>query len=78
MVTTVPGANGVVIIRHGNYLTMYANLIDVYVRTGEKVQIKQKIGRIFTDEENDGKTVIHLEIWEENEKLNPQQWLSAE
>ena len=78
MVTTVPGANGVVIIRHGNYLTMYANLIDVYVRTGEKVQIKEKIGRIFTDEENDGKTVIHLEIWEENEKLNPQQWLSAE
>ena len=78
LVTNVPGANRVVIIRHGNYLTMYANLIDVYVRTGEKVQVKQKIGKIFTDEENEGKTVIHLEIWEENVKLNPQQWLSAE
>ncbi|HDR90176.1 MAG TPA: hypothetical protein ENN63_11200 [Bacteroidetes bacterium] len=78
LVTTIPGANRVVIIRHGNYLTMYANLIDVYVRTGEKVQVKQKIGKIFTDDDNEGKTVIHLEIWEENEKLNPQQWLSAE
>lgn len=78
MVTTIPGANRVVIIRHGNYLTMYANLIDVYVKTGEKVRVKQKIGRIFTDEENNGNTVIHLEIWEENVKLNPQQWLSTE
>ncbi|MGC9470422.1 MAG: murein hydrolase activator EnvC family protein [Bacteroidales bacterium] len=78
LVANVPGANRVVIIRHGNYLTMYANLIDVYVRTGEKVQVKQKIGKIFTDEENEGKTVIHLEIWEENVKLNPQKWLSAE
>ncbi len=78
MVASVPGANKVVIIRHGNYLSMYSNLVEVYVKSGDKVKVKQKIGRIFTDTEEEGKTVVHLEIWEESQKLDPMQWLSKE
>jgi len=78
MVANIPGANHVVIIRHGNFLTMYSNLVEVYVKNGQKVKIKEPIGKIFTDTGENEKTIIHLEIWEENNKLNPTEWLSKE
>ncbi len=76
-VITVPGANNVVLVRHGNYLTVYANLSHVYVRNGDKVSTKQLIGRVFTDNEEKSST-LHLEIWEENIKLDPMIWLSRQ
>jgi murein hydrolase activator len=76
-VLTVPGSNNVVIVRHGNFLTVYANLAHVYVRTGDSVTTKQLIGRVFTDND-DNQTVLHLEIWEENKKLDPMVWLSRQ
>lgn len=77
-VVSIPGANKVVIVRHGNYLSMYSNLVDVYVVPGQKIKVKQAIGKVFTDTENDGRTVVHLEIWEENKKMDPMIWLSKE
>ncbi len=77
-VRTVPGLNNVVLLRHGSFLTVYANLAHVYVRAGDKVQTKQLIGRVFSDSEANNKSVLHIEIWEENEKLNPLIWLSRQ
>lgn len=75
-VIRVPGSNNVVLIRHGNYLTVYANLSHVYVRSGDVVSTKQMIGRVFSDSDDADNSVLELQIWEENNKLDPLIWLS--
>jgi len=72
----VTGGNTAVIIRHGKYLTVYSNLINVQVRSGEKVSIKQTIGTIGTDSDDEGKTVLKFQIWKENIKLDPEDWIA--
>ncbi len=74
-VMNVPNNNNVVIIRHGEFLTVYSNLDEVYVRVGEKVSIKQKIGKVFTNK-SDSKTELHFEIWQSKTLLNPEEWLA--
>lgn len=66
--------NYMVIIRHGNYLTMYLNLIDVKVKKGQKVKTKDVIGKVSFDEEKG--SVLRFEIWKNIEKLNPELWLA--
>jgi murein hydrolase activator len=74
-VFTIKGANTTVIIRHGNFYTVYHNLKSVTVRIGEKVSTKQAIGEIYTNVKS-GETILHFEIWKEMEKQNPEEWLS--
>jgi septal ring factor EnvC (AmiA/AmiB activator) len=74
-VFVVSGGNYAVIIRHGKYLTVYSNLVNVQVKSGDKVSIKQTIGTIGTDGEDD-KTVLKFQIWNENVKLNPEDWIA--
>ncbi len=74
-VITIPGANSAVIIRHGEYLTVYSNLEAVFVRKGDKVSVKQSIGRVYTDPD-DGSSQVHLEIWKGTAKLDPVKWLA--
>jgi len=74
-VFNLPMANKAVIIRHGKYLSVYANLSEVYVREGDKVVVKQRIGKIYTDKE-ENKTNLHLEIREQFKLLNPEKWLA--
>lgn len=74
-VFVVPGYNNSVIIRHGNYLTVYSNLSHVYVKAGDKVKTRQAIGRIFSDNENGNETILHFQLWKEKTKLNPAPWL---
>ncbi|MDR1918143.1 MAG: peptidoglycan DD-metalloendopeptidase family protein [Tannerellaceae bacterium] len=69
------GFNNSVIIRHGNYLTVYSNLSAVYVKQGDVVKARQSIGKVFTDSENDNATILHFELWKEKDKQNPQPWL---
>jgi septal ring factor EnvC (AmiA/AmiB activator) len=71
----VTGGNMAVIIRHGKYLTVYSNLVNVQVKSGDKVAIKQTIGTIGTDGD-DEKTVLKFQIWKENEKLDPESWIA--
>lgn len=73
-VTTISG-NKVVIIRHGEYLSVYSNLEDTFVKPGDKVTTKQRIGPIHTNKE-DSKTELHLEIWKGFTKLDPSVWLA--
>lgn len=74
-VFSLPGSNFAVIIRHGNYFTLYHNLDEVYVKEGDKVSTKQRIGRVFTDRERN-ETVLQFQVWREMEKSDPEAWLS--
>lgn len=74
-VFVVPGYNNSIIVRHGNYLTVYSNLSQVYVKAGDKVKTRQSIGKIFTDTENANETILHFQLWKEKTKLNPAPWL---
>lgn len=72
----VTGGNVAVIIRHGKYLTVYSNLVNVLVKSGDKVSLKQTIGTIGTDADDDSKTVLKFQIWKESEKLDPEGWIA--
>ena len=74
-VFVVPGYNNSIIVRHGNYLTVYANLSSVYVKKGDRVSTGQALGKIFTDSEDGNSTVLHFEVRKEKDKLNPLQWV---
>lgn len=74
-VFVVPGYNNSVIVRHGNYLTVYSNLSHVYVKAGDNVTTRQSIGKIYTDTENNNETVLHFQLWKEKRKLDPELWL---
>ncbi len=73
-VVSIPGANLTVIVRHGNYLSVYSNLVDVNVEPGDRIAKGQVIGQVYNDQESN-KNVLHLEIYHENQKLNPEKWL---
>lgn len=72
----VPGFQNSVIVRHGNYLTLYSYIEQVYVKQGDKVKTGQDIGKIYTDKEDGDATVLHFELWKEQAKLNPEPWFS--
>lgn len=73
---SIPGSNNAVIIRHGNYRTVYANLTSIYVKVGDKVTPKQKIGRIYTDPEDDNNTELQFQVWRDKSTENPSLWLA--
>ncbi len=64
-----------VIIKHGEYYSVYTNLENVTVKAGDKVTTKQKIGTAWEDPE-EGKTEVHLEIWKNTVILDPALWIS--
>lgn len=74
-VISIPGSGKAVIIRHGSFLSVYSNLSSVSVSTGDKVSTKQKIGTVGLNSEED-RGEIHLEIWQNTTKLDPQGWLA--
>jgi septal ring factor EnvC (AmiA/AmiB activator) len=74
-VVNIPGSGKAVIIRHGEYLTVYSNLDNVSVKTGDKVTTKQRIGTVGQSSEGD-RGEIHLEIWKGVNKLDPQGWIA--
>jgi septal ring factor EnvC (AmiA/AmiB activator) len=74
-VVAILGANYTVIVRHGNFLTVYQNLVQVRVKPGDEVKVKQVLGTVFTEEETNT-TLLHIEIWKELSKQNPEDWLS--
>ena len=64
-----------VMVRHGGYISVYANLDQVYVQQGQKVETKQKIGRVYYDKEED-KTELQFQLWKGTEKINPEYWIA--
>lgn len=74
-VRTLTNNNQAVIIRHGEYFTVYTNLRNVLVRQGDVVKTKQEIGSILTDNSS-AKTELHFEIWKGKSLLNPASWIA--
>lgn len=70
---TLPTFNNVVIVKHGEFLTVYSHLDQLYVKKGDKVKTKQVIGDISTDDS--GKTRLHFEIWHGKNLQNPEAWI---
>ncbi len=63
-----------VIVKHGTFFSVYSNLENVTVAKGDQVNSKQVIGEASTNQ--NGKTEVHFEVWEETNKLNPSRWLA--
>lgn len=70
----IPGFEYMVILQHGDYYTVYSNLEQVSVKKGDKVRIRQSLGKVSTDRITNT-TEVHFEIWKEKTRLNPQDWV---
>ena len=70
----IKGEGKAVLINHGEFFTVYSGLKEVFVKLGDKILAKEKIGVVLTDE-NDNKTELHFEIWKGYDKQDPSLWL---
>jgi septal ring factor EnvC (AmiA/AmiB activator) len=70
-VTKIPGYDYMVMVRHGLYFTVYSKLVSASVKKGDAVTTGQLLGYLGTEE-----PALHLEIWQDKTKLNPETWLA--
>jgi len=70
-----PMGGKLVIIRHGEYLTVYSNLQEVYVKQGDKVNAKQTIGTVMRNEDGNNYS-LNFQIWKGQKTLDPKLWLA--
>ncbi len=63
-----------VLIKHGNYYTVYDKLSETFVKAGDKVTTKQNIGTVWTDRES-GESILHFEVRKQITPQNPERWL---
>ena len=73
-VLSMPNGIKVVMVRHGEYISVYSNLSEVYVVKGETVSTKSPLGIVLTSQ-HDGSTMLDFQLWKVSDKLNPQKWL---
>ena len=73
-VMNMKNINPIVMIKHGNYITVYKNLSKVYVKEGDMVSTKQVIGEVFTHPSN-GETVLSFIISKDGVTQNPAEWI---
>ncbi|WP_460541705.1 murein hydrolase activator EnvC family protein [Echinicola sediminis] len=74
-VSTVPGMGGTIIIRHGEYYTMYSRLKTIDVKSGQSVKANDKIGEVSTS--SNGVSEVHFQTWKGLQVMNPSIWLSG-
>ena len=70
----IPGAGKAVILSHGDYFSVYSNLLEVSVKRGQSVLLKEKIGTVLT-KTNTKESITELQIWRGSEKMDPSSWL---
>lgn len=70
----VPGMQNAVMINHGEFFTVYTHLETVTVKKGDKVSTKQTLGKVYKDPD-DGKSIVHFELWKGNAKQDPETWI---
>ncbi|MEY8849414.1 murein hydrolase activator EnvC [Psychroserpens sp. XS_ASV72] len=73
-ILVIPNANPVVMIRHGNYITVYKNMAKIYVKKGDKVKTKDVIGEVFTNNST-GETMLGFGVYKDSQTQNPASWL---
>lgn len=69
-VLKIPGANKAVIIKHGQYYSVYSNLAEVFVKKGKNISTGDLVGKPDA-------RMLNFQIWYQNKKLNPQKWLKS-
>jgi septal ring factor EnvC (AmiA/AmiB activator) len=74
-VLIVKNGNPAVMIRHGNYLSVYMNLSKIYVKKGDKITTGQAIGKVFTNKIK-GETLLGFRIYKNDQVINPESWLA--
>ena len=72
----LPTTQNCIIIKHGEYFTVYSNIETVGVKNGQSISTKQSIGKLHTDKAED-LTKVHLEIWKGKDKMDPELWLAG-
>ncbi|QWX83668.1 peptidoglycan DD-metalloendopeptidase family protein [Cellulophaga sp. HaHaR_3_176] len=73
-VISVPGGNKGVQIKHGNFISTYYNLSDVYVKKGDQVKTKEELGVIYTNAINN-QTLLKFYLYQDTSRLNPEEWI---
>ncbi|MCD7900975.1 MAG: peptidoglycan DD-metalloendopeptidase family protein [Bacteroides sp.] len=64
-----------ILLRHGNYISIYCNLSAASVKKGDKVKTRQSLGTIFSDKQDNNRTVLHFQLRKEKALMNPEPWL---
>lgn len=57
-----------------NYLTVYSNLVEIFIKKGDTVNVKQKIGKLASSGES---STLNFQVWKDKDNLDPQLWLTA-
>ncbi len=70
----IKGQGKAVLINHGEYFSVYSGLKEVFVKAGEELLAKEKIG-IVLDQTGDEQTKLHFEIWKGYDKQDPSKWI---
>ena len=73
-VKTIRTGQKVVLIRHGNFISTYYNLANAYVQKGDIVNARTELGEVYTNR-NNGLTKLKFYLYQENKKLNPEDWI---
>lgn len=73
-ILAVPGGNKGVQVKHGNFISTYYNLSELYVKKGDKVKIKDELGTIYTNRSN-GQTRLKFYLYQDTDRLNPEEWV---
>ncbi len=73
-VQAVRGAHMAVMLRHGDYITIYNNLSDVYVKKGQEVRLGQELGKVAKSTAT-GKTTLYFLIYKNTQKMDPADWI---
>ncbi len=74
-ITTMPGYGGTIIIKHGEYYTMYSKLKTIAVKSGQKVTAKDVIADVATGP--DGEAEVHFQTWKGLQVMDPSTWLKS-
>lgn len=73
----ITGGNMAVIIRHGKFLTVYQNIINVKVKPGDMVDTKHVIGDLYMETDGSNRGILNFYVYEETKRLNPEIWLAG-
>jgi len=74
-VFAIQGANWTIIVKHGKFLSVYSNIINVKVKIGDKIETKQELGDVFVDPGADNNCILKFMIFEQD-YLDPELWIA--
>ncbi|MCU0400508.1 MAG: peptidoglycan DD-metalloendopeptidase family protein [Algoriphagus sp.] len=74
-ISTLPGYGLTVIVKHGEYFTLYSRLKSVSVKVGQTIKAKEVIGQVASNPE--GNAEVHFQVWKGLQKMDPSGWITS-